>query len=139
MAEGLVNHDLAEDWQAFSAGTVPAGTVHPMAIAVMQELGIDISGNASKFVGRFQHESFDLVVTVCDSAAEDCPTWFGSDNIVHVGFADPACAVGTAEERLAVFRQARDQIRERLLGCLRCTVDGPAHMASTGTEDRYDT
>ena len=139
MAEELVNHYLATDWHAYSAGTRPAGYVHPMAIDVMQELGIDMSDNVSKSVKRFRHENFDLVVTVCDGAAEDCPTWWGSDRMLHVGSADPANAAGTAAERLAVFRKIRDQIRAQLLDCLRSMDEGLAGTVSNGTEEKHDT
>ena len=78
MAEGLVNHDLADRWQAHSAGTKPAGYVHPLAIQVMSELDINISLSRSKLTDEFRTTNFDLVVTVCDDAAEDCPAWLGS-------------------------------------------------------------
>jgi arsenate reductase len=115
MAEGLVNHHLGDEWQAHSAGTQPAGTVHPLAVQVMSEQGIDISRQHSKPVADFQGEAFDLVVTVCDAAAEDCPVWLGSGRKVHVGFRDPAQVTGSDEERLAVFRRVRDGMRQQLL------------------------
>jgi arsenate reductase len=115
MAEGLVNHDLGDSWQAYSAGTRPAGYVHPLAVRAMAELGIDISGGRSKSVDEFRDETFDRVITVCDNAARNCPAWLGRGAVRHVGFVDPAAAEGTEEERLAVFRQVRDAIRERVL------------------------
>jgi arsenate reductase len=118
MAEGLVNHYLGDRWQASSAGTAPAGTVHTLAIRVMSELGIDISGQRSKSVEEFREAVPELVVTVCDDAAENCPVWLGRGRRVHLGFEDPAQAIGTDEERLAVFRRIRDEIRQRLFETL---------------------
>lgn len=115
MAEGLINHFLGETWEAQSAGTRPAGYVHPLAVQVMQELGVDISQQRSKSVDEVRHQTFDLVVTVCDDAAENCPVWLGRERVVHIGFPDPAKATGTEEERLAAFRHVRDAIRQRLL------------------------
>ena len=90
MAEGLVNHYLSNEWQAYSAGTRPSGYVHPMAIQAMAELGIDISKNHSQSTDDFRLKKFDLVVTVCDNAAEDCPVWLGEGEVVHISFPDPA-------------------------------------------------
>jgi len=115
MAESLINHDLGERWQAYSAGTKPAGYVHPLAIQVMSELDIDISHNRSKSTAEFRPTKIDLVVTVCDDAAEDCPAWLGSSPAVHISFPDPARAAGTDEERLAVFRLVRDDIRRKVI------------------------
>ena len=119
MAEGLTNHFLGDDWQAYSAGTEPAGYVHPLAIKALDELGIDISGHSSKTADVLRHITFDLVVTVCDDAAENCPLWLGEGDVRHISFPDPAKATGTDEEKLAVFRQVRDDIREKVLGDLR--------------------
>ena len=118
MAEGLVNHFLGDDWQAHSAGTQPTGYVHALAIEAMAELGIDISAHRSKPVIECERTSPDLVVTLCDDAAENCPLWLGSGRRVHLGFPDPAQATGSREERLEAFRQVRDAIRERVLGLL---------------------
>ncbi|MFZ5916207.1 MAG: arsenate reductase ArsC [Chloroflexota bacterium] len=118
MAEGLVNHFLGDEWQAHSAGTAPAGYVHPLAIQVMAELGIDISAQRSKSTDEFRATEFDTVVTVCDAAAENCPIWLGRGHREHIGFLDPAQAGGSQAERLAVFRQVRDEIRQRVLGYL---------------------
>jgi arsenate reductase len=115
MAEGLLNHDLGDRWQAHSAGTKPSGYVHPLAIQVMSELDIDISQNRSKSTDEFRATTFDLVVTVCDDAAEDCPAWLGSGPVEHISFPDPAQATGTDKERLAVFRQVRDDIRRKVI------------------------
>ena len=115
MAEGLVNHYLGDRWEAQSAGTQPAGYVHPLAVAVMDELGIDLSSFSSKSVDQFSGEEFDLVVTVCDDAAENCPMWLGSARVVHDSFPDPARATGTRSDRLAVFRQVRDAMRRGMV------------------------
>lgn len=115
MAEGLVNHFLGEQWEAYSAGTAPAGYVHPIAIQVMAELGIDISSYRSKSVEEFRYVGPDVVITVCDDAAENCPVWLGGGKVAHISFPDPAKATGSEEERLAVFRQVRDDIYHKVL------------------------
>jgi arsenate reductase len=113
MAEGLLRHQAGDQFEVYSAGTKP-GRVRPEAIAVMQEIGIDISGARSKSVEEFSHQSFDYVLTVCDHARETCPVYPGHANRLHHSFEDPATANGSEEERLAVFRRVRDQIREYL-------------------------
>ena len=118
MAEGLVNHALGDQWQAVSAGTEPAGYVHPLAVRAMAELGVDISGQVSKSADEFRGIELDLVVTMCDDAAENCPVWLGDGRKVHISFKDPAKAIGSEEERLAVFRRIRDEIRREILGFL---------------------
>jgi len=115
MAESLVNHFLGDTWQAHSAGTQPAGYVHPLATQAMLELGINISNHYSKSVDDYRDTDFDLVVTVCDDAAENCPVWLGPGRAVHIGFPDPARATGNHVEQLDTFRQVRDEIRERVL------------------------
>lgn len=119
MAEGLVNHYLNDQWVAHSAGTEPAGYVHPLAIQTMAELGIDISEQYSKSTDVFRHAPIDVVVTVCDDAAEHCPLWLGDGAIKHIGFPDPAKATGSEEEITAVFRQVRDEIQEQVLAFLK--------------------
>lgn len=118
MAEGLVNHFLGDSWQAFSAGTKPSGYVHPLAVRAMAELGIDISGQRSKSVDAVSDRAFDRVVTVCDQAAKSCPAWLGGGHTRHIGFPDPAAARGSELERLEVFRQVRDGIRQRIFAYL---------------------
>jgi arsenate reductase len=117
MAEGLVNHDLAGQVRAFSAGVAPK-RVNPRAIRAMAELGIDISAQRSKSVTEFEGQQFDLVITVCDSAREQCPIFPGAARILHVGFPDPGRAQGTDEEIMAVFRKVRDEMREQLMPLL---------------------
>jgi arsenate reductase len=118
MAEGLVNHFLGAEWEAYSAGTHPAGYVHPLAIQAMHEMGIDISNHRSKPADEFRNTLFDLVVTVCDDAAENCPVWLGPGQVVHIGFPDPAQATGSNAELLEVFRRVRDAIQQQMLGYL---------------------
>jgi len=118
MAEGLVNHFWSNGWEAHSAGTAPAGYVHPLAVKAMAELGIDISDRRSKSADEFRHTDLDLVITVCDDAAENCPVWLGRGRRVHIGFVDPAAATGSENERLTVFRRVRDEIRQQALGYL---------------------
>jgi arsenate reductase len=119
MAEGFVNHALGSQWEAHSAGTVPAARVNPLAVRVMAEVGVDISRQEPKHVEALLDHPWNLVVTVCDSAKETCPLFPRSVEQIHVSFPDPADAVGSEEEKLAVFRSVRDDIRARLLHELR--------------------
>jgi arsenate reductase len=114
MAEGMVKQYLSKRWKAYSAGTEPSGYVHPLAIQVMAELGINISRYRSKSTEEFQGKRLDMIITVCDDAAENCPIWLGEGNVAHISFPDPAKASGTDEEKLAVFRAVRDDIRRRV-------------------------
>jgi len=114
MAEAIVNHDLGETWQAFSAGTQPAGFVHPGAIRALAEIGIDHHG-VSKSTDAFRSQHFDVVITVCDDAAENCPVWLGQGRRVHIGFPDPAAAPGSLEAQMPAFRQVRDDLRARII------------------------
>lgn len=113
MAEGLLRHDAGERYEVESAGTQPS-SVRPEAIAVMQELGIDLSTHRSKHVDELQGQTFDYVITVCDHAKETCPVFFGAVKRLHHSFDDPAALKGTAAERLAVFRRVRDELRAYL-------------------------
>jgi arsenate reductase len=113
MAEGLLEHDAGDRFEVESAGTKP-GRVRPEAIAVMKELGIDISGHRSKRVDEFQGQSFDYVLTVCDNANESCPVFPGHAERIHKAFEDPAAFQGTEEARLALFRRVRNEIRDYL-------------------------
>ncbi len=113
-----MNHDLAGKVQARSAGVRPS-RVNPRAIQVMAELGIDISQQRSKSVDDLAGEAFDLVITLCDQAQQECPFFPGETEIMHVGFPDPARATGTETEILAVFRQVRDEMRHQLVPLLR--------------------
>lgn len=118
LAEAIVNARLGDEWQAYSAGTKPAGYVHPNALRVLAEIGIEHPGR-SKSVQEYRGQPFDLVVTVCDAAAEDCPLWLGQGQRVHLGFPDPAKATGTEAEILTAFRRVRDDIGEQIPGLLR--------------------
>ena len=123
MAEGLVHHFLGDRWEAYSAGTAPTGHVHPLAIQAMAELGIDISAQRSKSVDEFRDTDFDLVITVCDQAAQNCPLWLGPGQVKHKGFPDPAAAIGSEAERLEVFRQVRDGLHQEVLRYLEETEE----------------
>jgi arsenate reductase (thioredoxin) len=118
LAEAIVNARLSAEWHAVSAGTHPAGYVHPLALRALAELGIEHRGE-SKHVDQFRTAPFDLVVTVCDSAAEECPVWLGQGKRVHLGFPDPAKATGTDEEIMNVFRAVRDDMLEKIPDLLR--------------------
>jgi arsenate reductase len=118
LAEAIVNARLSDDWSAVSAGTQPAGYVHPMAIRALAEIDIEHQGR-SKSVDEFRDVPFDLVVTVCDSAAEECPIWLGQGKRVHLGFLDPAKATGTDEEVMNVFRAVRDDMLVKIPDLLR--------------------
>jgi arsenate reductase len=113
MAEGLLRHDAGDRFEVFSAGVQPS-SVRPEAIAVMRELGIDLSGQRSKHVNEFSGQVFDYVLTVCDNARENCPIFPGKAISIHHNFADPAAVGGSEKDRLAVFRKVRDEIREYL-------------------------
>lgn len=123
MAEGLVNHFLGNRWEAYSAGTQPAGYVHPLAVRAMAEIGIDISGYRSKSTDEFRGAVFDVVITVCDDAAQTCPIWLGQGRRMHIGFPDPAAATGTEEEQLEVFRAVRDGLRQKVFDYLQTAED----------------
>jgi len=116
MAEGLINARLADRFTARSAGTQPSGYVHPQAIAALREVGIDISGQRSKSLTEFIGQPFDVIITVCDDAAENCPVWLGQGQRVHIGFPDPAAA--PVDRQPAAFRAVREAIAEQVIGYL---------------------
>ncbi len=114
MAEGFLRA-FDPNLEVYSAGTRPSAEVNPKAIAVMKEVGIDLSLASPKNVDRFVHESFDYVVTVCDKAKETCPVFLGKvRHRFHMGFEDPAEALGTEDEVMTVFRRVRDEIRDAI-------------------------
>lgn len=117
IAEAIVNARLASEWQAFSVGSEPAGYVHPLALQVLSEIGITHQGR-SKSMDEFQGASFDLVVTVCDEAAQNCPVWLGKGKKIHLGFPDPAEAQGSEDEKLAVFRGIRNDMLSKIIALL---------------------
>ena len=118
MAEAIINTYYGKRWKAYSAGNQPSGFVHPMALKALSEIGIQHQGR-SKRVDEFQSVDFDLVVTVCDDAADNCPVWLGKGKKVHLGFPDPAQAEGSNDERMAVFCHVRDEINEKVPSLLR--------------------
>lgn len=113
MAEGLLRSLGRSDFEAYSAGTHPQ-TLHPLAVQVMRESGIDITGQQSKSLDRFRGQSFDYIITVCDRARDHCPTFPGDNQRIHWGFADPTAVTGSEAERVAAFRRTRTEIAERL-------------------------
>jgi arsenate reductase len=111
MAEGILRAAAGDLVEVYSAGSKPAGYVHPKAVQVLKEIGIDISGHASKHLEDFLNRKITTVITVCGNADQACPMFPGQVNRYHWGFDDPAHATGTEEEILAEFRRVRDQIR----------------------------
>jgi len=111
LAEGILRHAAGDLFDVHSAGSKPAGYVHPKAIEVMKEIGIDISGHTSKHMNEFLDKKISTVITVCGNADQACPMFPGQVNRYHWGFDDPAHARGTDEEVLNVFRRVRDQIK----------------------------
>jgi len=109
MAEAIVNYRLGDMWEAVSAGTKPTGTVHPKALAALGEIGIQHQGR-SKSANEFKGVDFDLVVTVCDSAAEECPLWLGKGKRVHHSFPDPA-----KTDDMNDFRKVRDGMEREII------------------------
>ena len=117
MAEAAINNDLWDKWVAFSAGTEPAGYIHPMAFQALEEQGIFHQGY-SKPVEQFKDDKFDLVITVCDRAAKACPAWLSESPAIHVGFADPALVEGDETKRLHAFTETLSLIRSTLIPML---------------------
>ncbi|MCB0119435.1 MAG: arsenate reductase ArsC [Anaerolineales bacterium] len=113
MAEAIVNARMGAEWQAVSAGTKPAGYVHPKALEALAEIGIQHEGR-SKLADEFKGQDFDLVVTVCDSAAEECPVWLGKGKKLHHSFPDPA-----KTDDINDFRTVRDDIEKVMLTLLK--------------------
>ncbi|MCS7090966.1 MAG: arsenate reductase ArsC [Verrucomicrobiota bacterium] len=111
LAEGILRAAAGDFLEVASAGSEPAGFVHPLAIEVMREIGVDISGHRSKHLNEFLSREVETVITVCGNADQVCPTFPGQVNRHHWPFEDPAKAIGTEAEKLAVFRRVRDEIR----------------------------
>lgn len=111
LAEGILRAALKDDYTVASAGSKPAGYVHPLAIKAMAEIGIDISDHRSKHLDEFLTSDVETVITVCGNADQACPVFPGQLNRHHWGFDDPAHATGTEDEQMAVFRRVRDEIR----------------------------
>jgi arsenate reductase (thioredoxin) len=114
MAEALWRSLGNRSWESTSAGSNPAGYVHPLAIRAMRELGIDISKNVSKSLDAFKGLPFDLVVTVCDNAKESCLVFPGAAAMLHWPFDDPAKATGSDDEKMVEFRRVRDEIQTKI-------------------------
>jgi len=112
LAEGLLRAAAGDLLNVASAGSKPAGYVHPLAIAVMREIGLDLSGHTSKHMNEFLAGPVETVITVCGNADQACPIFPGQVNRHHWPFDDPAHATGTDAEKLAVFRRVRDEIRK---------------------------
>jgi arsenate reductase len=113
MAEGILRHLMGNEFDVFSAGVRPS-VVNPIAIKVMAEIGIDISGHRSKSVEELQGTGFDFVITTCDAARETCPVFPAKARHLHWGFNDPAAARRSEEEILSAFRKVRDEIMLRI-------------------------
>lgn len=112
MAEGFLK-SFNENLEVYSAGTKPAERVNPFAVKAMKEVGIDISNGIAEDVDKYLSQSFDYVITVCDNAKETCPVFMGDvKHRLHIGFDDPADAVGTEEEVMPVYRRVRDEIKK---------------------------
>lgn len=124
MAEGLWNKLGAGQWESHSAGSNPAGYVHPLAIEAMGEVGIDLTAARSKRADEFAGQAFDLVVTLCDHAKKTCPIFPGAKQTLHWPFDDPADATGTDEQRKVVFRRVRDEIHNRIKQYLKVSASG---------------
>ena len=120
MAEAIVNARLGYSWEAVSAGTKPAGYVHPKALAALDEIGIEHIGR-SKLADEYRGVDFDLVVTVCDSAAEECPIWLGKGKRRHHSFFDPAMT-GDMDD----FRKVRDEMTQEIIALLKDVASGNA-------------
>lgn len=110
LAEGLLRRALGDDFTVASAGSKPAGYVHPLAIRAMAEIGIDIAAHRSKHLDEFLSQEVETVITVCGNADQACPMFPGQMNRHHWGFDDPAHATGTEEEQMQMFRRVRDEI-----------------------------
>ena len=124
MAEGLLRHEAGAAFEVFSAGTNPT-QVRPEAIAVMREVGIDISGHRSKSVDEFAGQDFGYVITVCDNAKQSCPVFPAKTRRIHWSIEDPAAVQGSEGERLAAFRRIRDELRLRLRGFAETEAEKP--------------
>ena len=112
LAEGILHAAAGDLLNVQSAGSKPAGGVHPLAVRVMKEIGIDISGHHSKSLNEFLQQPVETVITVCGNMDQVCPVFPGQVNRHHWGFDDPARATGTEEEKLAMFRRVRDEIKK---------------------------
>lgn len=115
LAEGLMRHLRGDEFEVFSAGTEPKG-VHPKTLAVLREIGIEASGQTSKHIDDLPVKEFDYSITLCSSAAQNCPVFCGKGKKMHQGFADPAATIGSDATVLQAFRNVRDEIKAFILG-----------------------
>lgn len=135
ISEGLFRHLGGKDFDVHSAGTHPAGYVHPLAIETMKERGIDISGQTSKSLDRYEGQEFDYVITVCDDAYQECPYFPGAKKQIHWSTPDPSFAGRTEEERKEAFRKTIDLLESRikqLLEEIRNKNAAPSNEAASG-------
>ena len=123
MADGITNHDFSTTLTAVSAGTEPHG-LNPRAVAVMQEIGIDISQNSSDHLSRFENEEFDYIISLCDDADDKCPPAINGTRRLHMPFDDPPRAEGSEAEVMAVYRRVRDEIRQHLNSFFELEITG---------------
>jgi arsenate reductase len=131
MAEGLMKSLGSEQWDVKSAGTFPS-YVHPLAIRVMEEIGIDISQQTSKSYEQFLEERFDYLITLCDEASQTCPVFSGEGERLHWPLEDPATAIGTIDERMMVFRKVRDEIKTKIEELLKSLSTPPSPSREEG-------
>ncbi|MFN8531433.1 MAG: arsenate reductase ArsC [Anaerolineae bacterium] len=115
MAQAIINAERGDQWEAHSGGTQPADRPNPYALRALAEIGIITEGQRPTHLSAYIGQPFDLVVTVCDDAADNCPVWMGQGQRVHIGFPDPALAIGDEESVMAVYRSVRDAIHVKLL------------------------
>jgi arsenate reductase len=137
MAEGILRHLAPDRYEVFSAGTDPAPSVNPYAIRAMAEIGIDLSGHRPKHLKEFLGEEFHRVVTVCDNAAESCPTFPRDPERIHWGFDDPAAVEGSEEEKMQAFRRVRRELHQRLQLWLNIDARRPLLHAGGETSDAH--
>ncbi len=129
MAEAIVNARLGDEWEAVSAGTQPAGYVHPLALRALAEMGIRHTGR-SKSADEYRTIPLELIVTVCDDAAENCPVWLGPGKKTHLSFPDPAKSTGADDEIMAAFRAVRDDIARKVPELLKTYAQAQSRPAS---------
>jgi arsenate reductase len=117
LAEAFVNNRMGDQWKAYSAGSHPTGNVHPLALKALSEIGIDHQGR-SKSIDEFHGQSFDVVITLCDQSDDECPVWLGKGKNLHNPFSDPTKVTGSEAEKMAAFREVRDEIIAQIPGLL---------------------
>jgi arsenate reductase len=131
IAEGLMRSLGSEQWNVKSGGTFPS-YVHPLAIRVMEEIGIDISQQTSKFLDEFLNETFDYIITLCDETAKSCPAFPGEGKRLHWSLEDPANAIGTIDKRMVIFRRVRDELKTKIEQLLKSPPTQPSPARGDG-------